>query len=129
MKTELTWEKNRTELDRQVKWQTVRNEFYSNLQYEAKNSAAHERANTNRGFSAGQGPSIDRAVSRQEDRQAECLTSHEFYYRVVCPHDAKLKQAQRDGNAETHRALLDEANVIIREMLNHTILALSHHTI
>ncbi len=125
--SELTWEQNREQLNRQLAWQQVRNDFYGNMRYAEKNSAAHSRAldrNT-----SGSDLSREKHRADQERRSAECMDAHTFYNTVVVPHDAKIKQAQRDGNSTLHRQLLDEANEIITEMLNHTNLALTHHSI
>jgi len=116
---ELNWTDHKEQLDRQLKWQATRNSFYGNLCYHDKNNAAHERAFGH----------LERRAGQIAERGEEIRDGWDFYHQVVLPHDQKIKQAQRDGDAGAHRAALDEANAIIREMGNHTHLALEHDNI
>lgn len=115
---ELAGVDHKEQLDRQIKWQTIRNDFYGNMMYESKNAAAHERAYAGSGNLRG--------ISRAGELTDRCRTASEFYHHVVLPLDAKIKIAQRSGDAALHKELLDEAATVVAEMADYTNLALSH---
>lgn len=124
--TELTWGNGfDDQLNRQLRWQQIRNEFYGNMRYDAKNSAAHARANETRGWAAGDSDPIDRRLGKAEELQSRCKTAADFYHHIVCVHDRALKQAMRDGDHAEHARLLDKSNEIISAMTEYTNLALS----
>lgn len=122
---ELNWNDHREQLNAQLKWQRVRNDFYGNICYEQKNCAARERAIAG-GHISGSTDSMTRYTNKHDERTAEVMDAHQFYNRVVIPLDQKIKQAYRDVDAVAHIAALIEANDVVLQMLDMTNLALDN---
>lgn len=120
---ELNWNDHREQLNAQLKWQQVRNDFYGNVCYEQKNCAARERAIAG-GHISGSAESMTRYTNKHDARTAEVMTAHEFYNRVVIPLDQKIKRAYRDGDAAAHISALIEAGDATLQMIGMTNLAL-----
>jgi hypothetical protein len=129
-RNKLNWVDHADQLNRQRNWQQVRDDFYRSICFAAKTHAAYARA-------YGGGPLFGRAQDaaaageeqrerRITERALECRDASDFYNNIVIAHDAAIKSAFREGDAEEHRRLLNEANEVIRQMRQHTKLALSH---
>lgn len=123
---ELNWNDHREQLNAQLKWQQVRNDFFGNICYEQKNCAARERAIAG-GHISGSTDSMTRYTNKHDERTAEVMDAHQFYNRVVIPLDQKIKQAYRDGDAAAHITALIEANDVVLQMLDMTNLALDNN--
>jgi hypothetical protein len=125
---ELNWDDHREQLDAQLRWQQVRKDFYGNICYEQKNCAARERA-INNGHIRGPAKSLESYTGKHKEHETEVMSSHQFYYTVVCQLDEKIKQASRDGDAIAHFLLLIEANDVVAKMRGMTYLSITHREI
>jgi hypothetical protein len=114
---ELNWNDHHEQLDAQLRWQQMRNDFYAEICFQKKSCAACELAIHN-GHIRDVAESLESYAEKHKEHETEIMLSYQFYYTVVRQLDAKIKKANRDGDAIAHSLLLIEANDVMAKMLS-----------
>lgn len=112
MENAINWNEHGHLMNRQLRWQRIRNSYYSNLRYCQKNAAAHSRHL----MRVDGGAASYEKHAGQNVRMRDDLDISADLYRRALEADRSIKNAYLSGDVTSYETALDASDAIVAEM-------------